>query len=46
MDAEDAVQESHFQQLVYNGSKLAYLPVIMRLMTSARFSEYQNSEFS
>ena len=46
MEAEDAVQESHYQQIVLNGSKLAYLPVIMRLMTSVRFSEYQNSEFS
>ena len=33
MEAEVAVQKSHFQQLAHNGSKLAYLPVIMRLVT-------------
>ena len=40
------IQISYYQQLADNGSKLAYLPAIMRLMTSTRFSGHQNSEFS
>jgi hypothetical protein len=39
-------QKSYYQQLTDNRSKLAYLPAITHLMTSARFSAPQNSEFS
>jgi hypothetical protein len=45
-EADYSIQNSHYQQLADNGSKLAYLPATMRLMTSARFSAHQNSEIS
>ena len=34
LEAGFLVQKSHYQQLADNGSKLAYLPAKMRLMTS------------
>jgi hypothetical protein len=46
LEAGGFAQKSHYQQLADNGSKLAYLPAIMRLMTSARFSAHHNSEIS
>jgi hypothetical protein len=39
-------QKPYYQQLADNGSKRAYLPANMRLMTSARCSAHQKSEFS
>ena len=35
LKAGSFTQKPHYQQLADNGSKLAYLPAIMRLVTSA-----------
>ena len=43
---EFSAQKSHYQQLADNGSKLAYLPSKVRLLTFTRFSAHQNSEIS